>query len=870
MSIDAPAFLARLQKQGSFNAELLELVPAGGGGSDLKNPPDDLVRQLEVLGCPRDLSYAEMLRWLMSREQIWGLPTYNSLIGQLSPERAAKLKLGPNLAIGSRKTAELNGRTYQVPPPGKGAAVLLDAGAGILAMVVAAAVVAAHPGGHRAILSTIATAALGVQEDAALVQRRLRLLGGIGAQSPLDCGLDLAYSIESYRLLGVIEPAKLVGMGFVPVRGDSARVGHPFAAASDLADVMERFLLCHELGHLEDDYSQPYTHEVEFSADRRGLRLMADAIKSDPIGLLGCFAALNVMFAMLEALESGALVDDDPHPAARERLDRLRQVLIHEYAAESAALDGFENLYQRTIRLWNGGCNVMRSTGWNGENAFDLHLESCVQKSNRAAWEDQIPRWFLFGSPRGLCRAAAESRVRLQAARDAATRSDDVTQIDKKLRLVEWVFEAIPPRAPEVGAHLMAAYDAARSQFHWSGRMTDPFGPLLRCGVELSDWADAYRSSEQLLRDSIVQEGEARTLIAGVRGVYYHVRWKDALSSLSMGVSAGALTVAASFSAGSVASDNISRTAACLSLVSVLAAIKNPAIKLSGDEGLICVTLSRTGPCSRDELRRRMAAELSIEEATGQLRVAAAVASLKALGCVEEYGGDRLILAETLWIWRPDVPLAPSLTANGNKSLKVLFLAADPFKKDALSLDEEVRGVTAAIQSGEHRNIALTSAWAVRPDDLQVLLLQHQPHVLHFSGHGTAASQLILVDEHGAPRSVTETVLKHLLTVLQDNVRLVVLNACHSESLADGLVEVIDCAVGMRGEIDDVAARKFAVALYRALAHGRSLQTAFDLGINSIKYDSLDAANVPKLCSKEGVDPSLVFLHVTGSMGTSA
>ena len=44
----------------------------------------------------------------------------------------------------------------------------------------------------------------------------------------------------------------------------------------------------------------------------------------------------------------------------------------------------------------------------------------------------------------------------------------------------------------------------------------------------------------------------------------------------------------------------------------------------------------------------------------------------------------------------------------------------------------------AKIRSAEYRDtLELVSAWAVRPDDLQQLLLQHQPHVVHFSGHGS-------------------------------------------------------------------------------------------------------------------------------------
>ena len=46
-------------------------------------------------------------------------------------------------------------------------------------------------------------------------------------------------------------------------------------------------------------------------------------------------------------------------------------------------------------------------------------------------------------------------------------------------------------------------------------------------------------------------------------------------------------------------------------------------------------------------------------------------------------------------------------------NVKVLFLAADPFKQNALSLDEEIRAITAKIRASAYRDtMELVSAWA--------------------------------------------------------------------------------------------------------------------------------------------------------------
>ena len=70
--------------------------------------------------------------------------------------------------------------------------------------------------------------------------------------------------------------------------------------------------------------------------------------------------------------------------------------------------------------------------------------------------------------------------------------------------------------------------------------------------------------------------------------------------------------------------------------------------------------------------------------------------------------------------------------------VKILFLAANPLEQSRLALDEEIRAITAQIRSADHRDaLELVSGWAVRPDDLQQLLLQHKPQVVHFSDNTT-------------------------------------------------------------------------------------------------------------------------------------
>jgi len=84
-------------------------------------------------------------------------------------------------------------------------------------------------------------------------------------------------------------------------------------------------------------------------------------------------------------------------------------------------------------------------------------------------------------------------------------------------------------------------------------------------------------------------------------------------------------------------------------------------------------------------------------------------------------------------VWQPAVTLQYPLP----QKLKVLVLAANPLDQDQLRLDEEVRAITEKIRMSKYRDrVELISAWAVRTTDLFQALNEHEPHVVHFSGHG--------------------------------------------------------------------------------------------------------------------------------------
>lgn len=168
--------------------------------------------------------------------------------------------------------------------------------------------------------------------------------------------------------------------------------------------------------------------------------------------------------------------------------------------------------------------------------------------------------------------------------------------------------------------------------------------------------------------------------------------------------------------------------------------------------------------------------------------------------------------------------------------IKILFLAANPTGMAPLQLDHESRAIDQALRSSNLRDrFTLEDHWAVRVRDLQELLLRHEPHIVHFSGHGTEENQIILLDEHSQGYPVAAEALANLLGHFTQNLRCVVLNACFSEKQAEKIAETVDCVIGIEDEINDVDAVAFAAAFYRSLGYGKSVKTALELAQNELE-----------------------------------
>ena len=224
---------------------------------------------------------------------------------------------------------------------------------------------------------------------------------------------------------------------------------------------------------------------------------------------------------------------------------------------------------------------------------------------------------------------------------------------------------------------------------------------------------------------------------------------------------------------------------------------------------------------------------------------------------------------------------------------KVLFLGANGRDTTQLQLGAEVRDIRRELAvSGMGDVFDFIAELAVRPSDLQSLLLAHVPHVLHFSGHGSkrpgmlptlgettrsvsrefaqdeqderdaTMGSLLLQDARGSAIDLRGDVLVDLLSILKRDapLRCVVLNACFTADQAAAIAEHVDCVVGTSREIGDESAIAFARAFYRAIAYGKNVEEAFALGRNEIRLHHLSGEDVPQLFCRPGISAKNVFI----------
>jgi len=182
----------------------------------------------------------------------------------------------------------------------------------------------------------------------------------------------------------------------------------------------------------------------------------------------------------------------------------------------------------------------------------------------------------------------------------------------------------------------------------------------------------------------------------------------------------------------------------------------------------------------------------------------------------------------------------------------ILVLASSPVDLARLRLDQEVREIDEGLRRSQKRShFDLQQKWAVRTDDLRRALLDYNPQIVHFAGHGTGEQGLVLENQLGVAQLVKTDALADLFSMFTESgLECVVLNACYAEIQAEAIARHVKYVIGMKSEVSDVAAIKFVTGFYDALGAGWTYERAFEMGRNAIALEGLPEDMIPVFKSK--------------------
>jgi len=171
----------------------------------------------------------------------------------------------------------------------------------------------------------------------------------------------------------------------------------------------------------------------------------------------------------------------------------------------------------------------------------------------------------------------------------------------------------------------------------------------------------------------------------------------------------------------------------------------------------------------------------------------------------------------------------------------VLMLAATPPDHPKLNLAREHDQIKDVLERGQNENaFSVELRASAKWDDFPREILNKNPSVVHFSGHGAGAKGLLLGHDSTTSRLATTDELTELFTTEENQIECVLLNACLSIAQAVEIVKYVPYVIGMKQEIGDAAAIDFARGFYQAYFVGQSIGASFRWGCSAIRAESLD------------------------------
>jgi hypothetical protein len=162
---------------------------------------------------------------------------------------------------------------------------------------------------------------------------------------------------------------------------------------------------------------------------------------------------------------------------------------------------------------------------------------------------------------------------------------------------------------------------------------------------------------------------------------------------------------------------------------------------------------------------------------------------------------------------------------------KLLVLFANPSDSHRIRCDVEMRAISSALSAGQRSgNIEIVSEWAVRASELDQILYQHRPDMLHIAC-STSGNDLLFEDNSGRSQPLTPEGVRAFIRPITNALQCIIFSACNTEGIAESLACDVECSIGIPGIISDEATISFTSGFYTAIGNESDYLSAYNSAV---------------------------------------
>jgi hypothetical protein len=201
--------------------------------------------------------------------------------------------------------------------------------------------------------------------------------------------------------------------------------------------------------------------------------------------------------------------------------------------------------------------------------------------------------------------------------------------------------------------------------------------------------------------------------------------------------------------------------------------------------------------------------------------------------------------------YRAPLPNEESENTKDQKQVRIVAMFANPPNSGRLKLASEERVIRECLRLSRFRdNLKLFTCPAATVRDLRRALLDEEPDILQFSGHGTPGG-LIFEKENGEAYVPGIDAMRDLLVDFAPPLRCAIFNACYSAEQGAILEATLPFTIMSQHALLDEAAIEFSRGFYDALGAGRDILFAYKQGCNSVRLEGYPLSECPSLIATD-------------------